>query len=70
MTHTNAELPLFKRVGYLRSSLRYSSEPLTPGSVDAQANPNAVRVCCSPFLTNRYNQTCSMSYPILAIRYN
>lgn len=44
MTRTNAELPLLKRVGYLHSSLRYSSEPLNLNSVDVQANPNTVRL--------------------------
>lgn len=45
MTRTNAELPLLKRVGYLRSSLRYSSEPLNLSCVDVQAHPNTVRIC-------------------------
>lgn len=55
MTRTNAELTLLKRVGYLRSSLRYSSEPLNLSSVDVQENPNTVRVCCSPILAFRNN---------------
>lgn len=61
MILTNAELPLLKRVGYLRSSRRYSLEPLSRSSVGVKANPNTVRVRCSPILTIRYNQVASMS---------